>query len=300
MAKRDLRTLIIQDAEKNGRPVKITHEKTIYNIEPKPWDVKLHYDYRFGGIHIIPINPQGQHVTEVIIRLADWLRQAQIPKYELLAYAKAAEGQEEPIGNIDTFRRQAIESCELTGKVVLDIGGYDGAMAKIALDAGAARAICLDNHQYEHYGWEDKKKLEGVEYIKGDLMVFHFNSGPDPETFKSFPALPWPDVIINYNVLYHTKNPWAFLDRCRKIIKPDGIMLLCTLFRYHDGAWMYVYEPRECNSEDETVYFGPSLIALERLLKYTGWDFEQVGMAFDRVVYQCKPTVGWQRKHEDT
>ena len=210
------------------------------------------------------------------------------------------------MGDIDTFRRQAIEQCELEGKVVLDIGGYDGSMAKIALDGGAARAICLDNHQYEHYGWEEKK-LEGVEYVQGDFMSTvvtneHFISSRLALELGAEPCrqVKCPDIIINYNVLYHLKNPWAFLDKCREIIKPDGLMLLCTLFRYHDGPWMYVYEPRECNPEDETVYFGPSLSALERLLRHTGWDFERVGLAYDRVVYQCRPTSGWKRRHQDT
>ena len=273
------------------------------------WDIRLHYDYRFGGLYIIPIDPDGKPVAQFVVGLADWLRQARIPKHELLALAKAAEGQQEPQGNIDIFRCQAIESCELAGKVVLDIGGYDGSMAKIALEHGAARAICLDNHQYEHYGWEEKR-LGGVEYIEGDISEYHdewnFNLGNPIRNNTIFsdgdelPQLPQPDVLINYNVLYHTKNPWAFLDKCREIIKPDGTMLLCTLFRYHDGAWMYVYEPRECNPEDETVYFGPSLSALERLLKHTGWDFEQVGLAYDRVVYRCRPTPGFERRHGDT
>lgn len=272
------------------------------------WDVRLHYDYRFGGLYIIPIDPDGKPVAQFVVGLADWLRQVRIPKHELLALAKAAEGQQEPQGNIDTFRRQAIESCELVGKVVLDIGGYDGSMAKIALEHGAARAICLDNHQYEHYGWEEKK-LDRVEYVPGNFMhaVYQWDKRDDGgNQYISCVEeagcwrVPRPHVIIFYNVLYHLKNPWAALDRLHEIIQPSGEMLLCTLFRYHDGAWMYVYEPRECNPEDETVYFGPSLSALERLLKHTGWDFEQVGLAFDRVVYRCKPTPGFERRHEDT
>jgi hypothetical protein len=63
---------------------------------------------------------------------------------------------------------------------------------------------------------------------------------------------------------------------------------------------MYVYEPRECNGGDETVYFGPSLEALERLLTATGWTFVQEGLAYDRVVYRCRPIPGFVRTHEDT
>jgi 2-polyprenyl-3-methyl-5-hydroxy-6-metoxy-1,4-benzoquinol methylase len=207
------------------------------------------------------------------------------------------------IDNIETYRRGLIFDTDMKGKVVLDIGGYDGSMARLALDAGASRAICLDNHQYEHYGWEDKK-LDGVEYVKGDVMDVGDDFRHPKGTWGNWDEDGIPgqdyDVIINYNVLYHIRNPWAFLDKCREIIKPDGEMLLCTLFRYHDGAWMYVYEPRECNPTDETVYFGPSLLAIERLLKATGWDAVRYGLAYDRVVYRCKPIAGFQRSHEDS
>jgi SAM-dependent methyltransferase len=263
------------------------------------------------------MNPQGERVADFILRVSDLLRRANIPPHELRAMMAIAQQPEYKEQDIEEVRREAIERCNMYGKTVLDIGGYDGWAAKMALDRGAKRAICLDNHQYEHYGWKDVKK-EGVEYIKGDVMDLKYRPARPFEDHGTCAVagelehlslsncenayLHWPimDVLINYNVLYHTKNPWAFLDRCREIIADDGEMLLCTLFRYHDGPWMYVYNPRECNPTDETVYFGPSLAALERLLEHTGWEFEQTGLALDRVVYRCKPVAGWQRRHEDT
>lgn len=189
----------------------------------------------------------------------------------------------EGTADIQDARLRVLTETLSVGKVVLDVGGYDGWAAKRLLNQGASRAVCLDNQQYEHYGWTEKR-LEGVEYVTGSFMGW-----TEPV-----------DVLVFYNVLYHLKNPWAALDHLREIVKPDGQMLLCTLFRYHDGAWMYVYEPRECNPTDETVYWGPSLQALERLLKATGWNFTQEGLAYDRVVYRCRPMPGFQRTHGDT
>jgi SAM-dependent methyltransferase len=191
---------------------------------------------------------------------------------------------------VDAARTGEIIATDLKGKTVLDIGGYSGEMAKLAMDNGAARAIVLDNHQFEHYGWEDKKH-EGVEYVQGDFMEWKLtpreteavNDITDRKT-----VLLRPDVIVFYNILYHLKNPWAALDHLRTLIKPDGEMLLCTLFRYHEGAWMYLYEPRECNPTDETVFWGPSLEAIERLLTATGWLWERKAAALDRCVYRCK------------
>ncbi len=239
--------------------------------QEQPWSLALGYDYRFGALRVSPVNPKGESVADFIVRIPDMLRRANIPAHELKAMLEIAAQPETPDRDIEEVRRTGIELCNVYGKTVLDVGGYDGFAAKMTLDRGAKRAICLDNHQYEHYGWEDIKK-EGVEYITGDLMEW-----TEPV-----------DVLINYNVLYHVKNPWAFLAKCRDLTREE--MILCTLFRYHDGSWVYLYEPRECNPTDESVFWGPSITALERMLKFTGWKFQQVGLALDRVVYRCWPT----------
>lgn len=264
------------------------------------WELHTRYDHRFAAIAIQAQN-NGAVSPVYHVEIKELLKQ--MPRHEALACLQMSEDASLPPSmDIETYRRAAIREAGVTGKVVLDIGGYDGWAAKLALDCGAARAICLDNHQYEHYGWAEKK-LEGVEYVCGDMMGESECVSPYVDYIRypsgAYWAVPF-DVLINYNVLYHTKNPWAFLDRCRKVIKPDGTMLLCTLFRYHDGPWAYLYDPRECNVEDETVYWGFSLQALERLLKHTGWDFEQSGLAYDRVVYTCKPKLNFERSHEDT
>jgi SAM-dependent methyltransferase len=257
--------------------------------------VKAGFDYRFSTVGL-RIEAKGYEPVQVYFPLATMLRDTKILPEQLQALMQPEYEWTEPLSqDIDPARVRLLESVDWRGKTVLDIGGYDGFAAEIAHKGGAKLAICLDNHQYEHYGWQDIKR-EGVEYVQGDVM--HLEGKYDEPLFPG--AWNKWDVLINYNVLYHVKNPWAFLDKCRSIVKEDGEMLLCTLFRYHTGPWMYVYEPRECNPTDETVYFGPSLLALERLLKHTGWDAERYALTHDRVLYRCKPTAGWTRKHEDT
>ncbi len=264
------------------------------------WEISTRYDYRFVSLMV-----QAKHAGAISplfnISIKDLLKN--IPEHELRACMLPDSDSPASKGvDIEPYRRAAIRDTELTGKVVLDVGGYDGWASALALECGAARAICLDNQQYRHYGWEDKKH-DGVEYITGDLTSLTLDQTGEwlnaPDSWAKT-SIDLPDIIINYNVLYHVKNPWAFLDRCRELINPAGTMLLCTLFRYHDGPWMYIYEPHECNPDDDTVYFGPSITALERLLRLTGWDIQQEGVAYDRVVYRCIPTANWQRKHEDT
>lgn len=266
--------------------------------ETKAWKLQVMTDARFGLLAIVPISPEGEPVAQFQLRLGDLLREAGFRQEEILEFRRLAQNSSVPFTDSEPFRHQAIEALDLKGKTVLDVGGYNGWAAKKCLDLGAERAICLDNQQYDSYGWVEQK-FEEVQYVEGDMMDYRLEGDGiwgGPGHF----VIPRPDVLIIYNVLYHLKNPWAFLDRARSIIKPDGVMLLCTLFRYHEGSWIYLYEPRECNPTDDTVYFGPSLTALERLLKATGWDFSPVGYAMDRVVYSCTPTPGFVRTHEDS
>lgn len=267
----------------------------------QPYSLNMEYDYRFGVMRFI-VEHSGKQIALFSAELGKMLRQVNISPHEIRALAGPEYAWTEGIDNIDKARVRLLEEIDFADRVVIDIGGYDGFAAEIAHKHGAARAICLDNHQYEHYGWKEIKK-DGVEYVASDLMVYIPTSKDimGPASFNMpQPRLPRPDIIINYNVLYHAKNPWAFLDRCRELINPNGEMLLCTLFRYHNGPWAYLYEPRECNKEDDTVYWGFSLAAIERLLKYTGWDAEQYALSYDRVLYRCKPTPNWHRVHEDT
>ncbi len=238
------------------------------------FEVTAGYDKRFGTVGF---RFQGAFRAN----LREFLKQLGVTREEALAILVDDEYQwTEGTGDIEKARVRLIAETDVEGKVVLDVGGYDGVMAKQCLDQGAKRAICLDNHQYEHYGWEDRK-LDGVEYIQGDLTIWK-----EPV-----------DVVIAYNILYHTHHPWRMLNHIRDITKEQ--MLLCTLFRYHTGSWIYLYDPRECNPTDETVYFGPSLEALNKLLNHTGWNSEQYALTYDRVLYRCLPDLEFIDKHPE-
>jgi hypothetical protein len=227
-------------------------------------DVKAGYDPRFGTVGFL-VNGR------FCLPLKSFLEQLKIDPNDFKALFEDKYQWTEPMDqDIDPARVRLLEEQDWKGKVVLDIGGYDGFAAEIAHKGGASQAICLDNHQYEHYGWEDKKK-KGVEYIQGDVFDWK-----EPV-----------DITILYNVAYHVKDIWGLFEKVRSITKEK--MLLCTLFRYHSGSWVYLYEPRECNPTDESVIWGPSLDALERLLRFTGWDAVRYALSHDRVLYDCEP-----------
>ena len=246
------------------------------------WQLGVGWDKRFSIIGI-NLHPEGEESSEArfYFPLAGLLKDCGLTKEEVLALFDKRYDWTEGYNDIDGARVRLLEETDWAGKTVIDIGGYDGFAAEIAHKGGAARAICLDNRQYDHYAendpghWLDVRK-KGVEYVTGDLMDW-----TEPV-----------DTVIFFNVLYHLRHPWAAMDHLRTITK--GELLLCTLFRYSDQPTWHLYEPLECNPGDRTVYWGPSLIGLERMLKFTGWTFEQYALSHDRVLYRCKPIPGFK------
>lgn len=168
--------------------------------------------------------------------------------------------------------RKAIDQIDVKGKSVLDIGGYDGAMAKYCLDRGAASATVLDSGQWHHHGWEEPVMPDGVEY---DIADFRASAASA-------------DVVLFFNVLYHVEHPHAAL---RKLLTITGeTMLLCTMYVYSDLPVWRVYEPREVNPTDETVYWAPSAAGLFKSLKVMGWsEVTEIGRAAERMVVKCQP-----------
>jgi SAM-dependent methyltransferase len=228
-------------------------------------EVRAGYDTRFGTIAFDVQSRFGMNAREFLASL-------NIDPNDFAALMEDRYQWTEGDADIEGARVRLLEETDWQGKTVLDVGGYDGFAAEIAHKGGAARAICLDNQQYGHYGWETKRK-EGVEYVTGDGFEWK-----EPV-----------DVVILYNVLYHCWDPLALLRHLRGLCK--GEMLVCSLFRYHKGAWAYFYEGRECNPTDESVIWGPSLACLERWFANTGWEADQYALSHDRVLYRCKPTL---------
>jgi len=269
------------------------------SVDTRPaevWTPRVTYDDRVGTMAIQLVGPNGEAGNWFHVRVQDLLRNLDIPPHAMRYYLSEAKEDYEPLEQIEVIRQRTVVETDLAGKIVLDVGGYMGEFAKLALDHGAKRATVLDNEQWRHYGWPEKR-LEGVEYVQGsltDYLPLRDGSLEGPANY-----LPRPDCIILYNILYHLKNPWRYLDRCREVIADDGTMLVCTLFRFHLGRWCYWYEERECNPSDETVYNGPTLDTLELWFRRTGWTYERTGKAYDRVCYRLKPIPGFRRTHED-
>jgi SAM-dependent methyltransferase len=241
-------------------------------MSTKPgYNLNLSYEPRIGAL-ILGFHKNGTAAPEALFQVpvSTILRDLKIPPAALRQAALVAAKPDEDAGDVEAVHRASVPT-DCTGLSVLDIGGYHGRLAKLALDRGAKWAVVVDSGQYRHYGWPKPEPLDGVLYVEGDFLDWHV------------PA----DLVFFMNVIYHVKDPWRALEHLRAITRRE--MVICSLVTWTDQPTWEVYEPREVNPTDETVYWGPSEAGLHKLLKLTGWtDVTEVGHAFERLVLRCR------------
>lgn len=234
------------------------------------WEIKLGYNPTFGDLHVTPSCPHGggRGAFTWQIPLANLLRE--VPPEMLRALLVDAAKPVPAETDVEALCRRAVANLgDLTGKTVLDIGGYDGRFAKQALDQGAAEALCLDNQQWEHYGWKSPARFADVEYRWGDFTNW----------------VPTYDVVICFNVIYHVKAPQLALEALRSITRER--LLLCSLVVWDDRPVWVPRAPFEVNAQDDTVYWSPSDAGLRKSLEIAGFTVQEVGKAVERLILDC-------------
>lgn len=152
---------------------------------------------------------------------------------------------------------------DLTGKSVLDIGGYDGTYAKLCLDRGASDAAVFDSEQWRSYGWPEFTPQPGVQYFKGDLT--------EPKARDLFPA----DLVLCFNMLYHVKDVWGACEMLRHLTNERCLVYTQILRATADPIWRN-WQKHDPNYNDK-CYWKPSENGLVSLLYEVG--FAQVDIA---------------------
>jgi ubiquinone/menaquinone biosynthesis C-methylase UbiE len=93
-------------------------------------------------------------------------------------------------------------------------------------------------------------------------------------------ALPFPedifDVVVFFEAIYYLQRPVAFLEECRRVLRPNGVLLVCTV----NPRWLGFHP-----SPLSVQYF--SAHELERVLRTARFD-TQMFAAFP----QPSPTLG--------
>ena len=251
---------------------------------PKPY-LQVGYYRRGRQFGLRTLYGTADIIPEFRLKLPDLLKLAKVTREEALAALAEAEAPEKIDERIDTESAPDFDAIrmagipdDLTGKTVLDIGGYDGEFAEVCLKRGAAEAIVFDSGEYTDYGWAKPLVREGVQFQRGNLMDFGWRA-PKPA-----------DVVLLYNVIYHIRDPWSALERVRLLTRET--LVLCTSFVDGDEPSWQLFAADDRNeqtiNETYTVFWRPTIPGLLKLLRLTGFrDIEEVGRAGDHVVVRC-------------
>ncbi len=154
---------------------------------------------------------------------------------------------------------------DMTGKTVLDIGSWNGAMCFEAERLGAKRVLATD-----HYCWGgDGQGRLGFEWareaLKSKVEDKHIKvEDISPETVGTF------DIVLFLGVLYHAPDPLGYLAKVRSVCKEmaiietlvDGLDIPKPALIFYEGATM---------NNDPSNFFGPNQLACEAMIREVGF-----------------------------
>jgi hypothetical protein len=144
-------------------------------------------------------------------------------------------------------------SLEMEGRSILDIGGYDGRAAILALDAGARTAIVVDNEQWKQYEW-------------GELTRLHHKH----MLFVEWDFLDWvnrADIVLCFRVLYHLRDPLRGLDQLRFLTREALVISSSFVPEGEAGSDGWKWYPDGQGHENGTVWARPTKPTLKRELE---------------------------------
>lgn len=235
---------------------------------------------------LAPLN--NGNALNLQVDLADLARQCHIAREDIIAIADDAE-----LASLDahpdltsadhramTEMRLVALPTECAGRTVLDIGGWDGEYAAECLARGAKDALVFDNAQYIDYTWVHPVKRPGVRYKRGDLMDFSHDPAPAS------------DIVLLYNVIYHIRDPWMALERCRLLTRETFV--ICTSFVPGDEPVWKLFDRSDEGAaggvinDRYTVFWRPTISGLLKMLRVVGFtDCEVIGPVEDHVCVRC-------------
>ena len=112
---------------------------------------------------------------------------------------------------------------DLSGKQVLEIGTFDGALA-FELEARGASVIALDIQDPDRTGFNLAREILNSKVTYVQCSVYELTSVLKDKF----------DSVFFYGVFYHLKHPILALEEIRKIIKKDGRL-------YFGGECLRIY-----------------------------------------------------------
>ncbi len=153
------------------------------------------------------------------------------------------------------------EIAPLIGRTVLDIGCGNGYYLYRMLGAGAKLAVGIDPFLLFVMQFWAIKHFE-PEVLPAWVLPLGWEDLPD--------VLPHFDAVFSMGVLYHRRNPDAFLRQLQNYIRPGGELILETLVI--EGQKGAVLVPEGRYAKMRNVWYIPSVATLEAALTQSGWE----------------------------
>lgn len=142
----------------------------------------------------------------------------------------------------------------LDGRSVLDVGGYDGQVARLCYARGARPVTVVDSEQWRTYGWpETTWKPGSIEYVHGDFTRFS-----EPH-----------DLVLCFNVFYHVKNVYGAAEQLRRLTKWQ-CLLWTQVVLTSDEPVFYLW-PKHWPNYTDRCYWKPTVPALVALFGRVGF-----------------------------
>lgn len=147
----------------------------------------------------------------------------------------------------------------LKDRYILDIGCGNGYHLWRMLNEGAKQVCGIDLCSTYFFQFQAIKHL-----IKEIHHIHHF-----PISLQQMPNLPIFDTVFSMGVIYHQRSPIEHLEKIRKLLKPNGQLVLETL--YISGDEHTVLTPLDRYAKMANVWFIPSIPTLTLWLKKLGF-----------------------------
>ncbi len=186
---------------------------------------------------------------------------------------------------------------DLSGKRVIDVGGYHGCMSFECERRGAAEVVCYSLENPTASGFNRMKSLldSKVEYVQGSAYALS-------------PELGQFDIVVFSGVLYHLRYPLLAIDKIRGICTGDvyietHVIDDCFITREPGSnlnnagpmpnalpdipVWRQ-YQAYELHPEDASNWFGPNKRAVLEGFESAGFEIDYLGSKGDRSFFKAR------------
>jgi len=179
-----------------------------------------------------------------------------------------------PPETLEAERQRILETIDIKGRTVLDVGSWNGYFSFEAKRLGAARVIASDSYTWKHPAWRGRETFELSRACLGlDIEAVEIDPTEMPGPLEPT------EVVLFLGVFYHLFDPIDVLDRVASLAKDVLVVETHEDLQWVDKPAMAFYPGSELN-QDNTNWWATNPECMIELLKAKG---------FTKIVYQVHP-----------